>query len=227
MEIVFKVLGLLGLAAAIWWFGIGTGEPQVSSQTTNNAISNLSSEETSAPQTEVQVNETDSNRSKSLITDFNSSTESDQWRTVNDTVMGGISQSSFSITPEGIGVFSGSLSLENNGGFSSVRRPLAETALAGATEVSLRVQGDGRPYQLRMKMSSADRAPSYRAEFDTQDGEWITVTLPFSDFEPVFRGRIIEDAPALIPEDVVEIGFLLADRQSGEFEMAIDWIQAE
>ncbi|MEL6555932.1 MAG: CIA30 family protein [Cyanobacteria bacterium J06621_11] len=224
---MFKVLGLLGLAAAIWWFGIGTGEPQVSSQTTNNAISNLSSEETSAPQTEVQVNETDSNRSKSLITDFNSSTESDQWRTVNDTVMGGISQSSFSITPEGIGVFSGSLSLENNGGFSSVRREISAGALSGMAEIALRIKADGRPYQLRLKMNSSNRAPSYRAEFDTQDGEWITVTLPISTFEPVFRGRIVEDAPVLIPEEVVEMGFLLADNQSGEFEIAIDWIRAE
>lgn len=43
------------------------------------------------------------------------------WRIVNDTVMGGRSQSRF-YQQDGVGVFEGFLSLENYGGFASVRR---------------------------------------------------------------------------------------------------------
>ncbi|MEL6491634.1 MAG: CIA30 family protein [Cyanobacteria bacterium J06621_3] len=164
---------------------------------------------------------------KVLITDFNNPAESSQWRTVNDTVMGGNSQSEFRLTPESTALFTGTISLENNGGFSSVRRRTDGSDFANAQVVTLRVKGDGLRYQLRLKMSESDRAVSYRTEFDTRDGEWITLSLDLDKFEPVFRGRIIEDAPALVPAEVQEIGILLGDKQSGEFELEIDWIRAE
>jgi uncharacterized surface protein with fasciclin (FAS1) repeats len=48
--------------------------------------------------------------------------DSQRWRIVNDDVMGGISDSRFRIDG-GKAVFTGRLSLENNGGFASVRSP--------------------------------------------------------------------------------------------------------
>lgn len=149
------------------------------------------------------------------------------WRTVNDTVMGGTSQSTFSITPNNTGVFSGDLSLENNGGFSSVRRPLTAGELAGAEAVVLRVKGDDRPYQLRLRMNRRENAVSYRSVFDTTDGEWMTIRLPLQTFEPVFRGRMVEDAPELVAGSIQEIGLFLADNQPGDFRLEVDWIRAE
>ena len=43
------------------------------------------------------------------------------WNIVNDDVMGGISRSSLSMNDENNLIFSGYLSLENNGGFASSR----------------------------------------------------------------------------------------------------------
>jgi len=43
------------------------------------------------------------------------------WQAVNDGVMGGVSQGRFRITDARTMEFSGNLSLENNGGFASVR----------------------------------------------------------------------------------------------------------
>lgn len=164
--------------------------------------------------------------SKSLITRFDTPTEAEQWWTVNDNVMGGLSQSAFSITPEGTGLFRGTLSLENNGGFTSVRRAANGADFAEANALSLRVKGDGRRYQLRLKMNNSDRAPSYRAEFDTRAGEWLTVSLPIDSFEPVFRGRVLKEAPDLVTTEIQQIGFLLSESQSGPFELEIDWIEA-
>lgn len=164
---------------------------------------------------------------KSLITDFASSTESAQWRTVDDNVMGGLSQGNLSITEDSTGLFSGTISLENNGGFSSVRLDVDGLEMGLDDAIALRIKGDGRQYQLRLKMDTSDRALSYRAEFDTTAGEWTTVSLPLISFEPVFRGRVVADAAPLVPSEVKEIGLLLASKQDGEFELEVDWIRVD
>ena len=55
------------------------------------------------------------------IFDFNSKSNINSWQIVNDVVMGGKSSSTITINKEGHGQFSGTVSTENNGGFSSVR----------------------------------------------------------------------------------------------------------
>ncbi|MGB7486528.1 MAG: CIA30 family protein [Phormidesmis sp.] len=159
--------------------------------------------------------------------DFEETAEANRWRTVDDTVMGGASQGSFTIMPAGVGVFSGELSLENSGGFSSVKRNVEAGDLEGVDAIALRLRGDGRRYQFRLKMDRSDRTLSHRAEFDTQADEWLTVSLPLESFEPVFRGRIVEDAPPLAAERVQEMSLLLAGKQTGEFRLEIDWIEGE
>ena len=112
--------------------------------------------------------------------DFEEAAEGDRWRTVDDTVMGGVSQGSFEVTPAGAGVFSGELSLENSGGFSSVQRDIERGYFEEVNAIALRVKGDGRRYQFRLKMDRSNRTVSYRAEFDTRSGEWLTVSPAFA-----------------------------------------------
>ena len=171
------------------------------------------------------------NRMKSspVVIDFADPAMANLWRSIDDTVMGGVSQGDFEILAEGIGVFSGELSLENNGGFSSVRRNVSDLDFSGVEAIALRVKGDGRRYQLRFSMDrsvgSDARTVFYKADFDTQPNQWQTISLPLRSFEPVFRGRMVEDAPALAAERIQEIGLLLAGEQSGEFRLEIDWIE--
>jgi hypothetical protein len=49
----------------------------------------------------------------------------DKWRIVNDGVMGGLSTSNVRINDEGKISFSGNVSLDNNGGFASLRSPIS------------------------------------------------------------------------------------------------------
>src|SRR5690606_39501342 len=51
---------------------------------------------------------------------------------------------------EGIAVFQGTLSLENNGGFASVRSGAIEQDLGKTHGVVVRVRGDGKTYQFRI-----------------------------------------------------------------------------
>ena len=55
------------------------------------------------------------------------------------------------INENGHGEFYGNVSLENNGGFSLLRYQSAFLKLKDYTEVFLRVKGDGKKYQFRIK----------------------------------------------------------------------------
>ena len=53
------------------------------------------------------------------------------------------------------------------------------------------------------------------------------MVLPITDFQPMFRGRVVTDAPALDPARIRVFGFLIADRQAGPFRLVIESIQAQ
>ncbi len=157
------------------------------------------------------------------IIDFGN-TSAAHWQIVNDSVMGGISRSAFQLHDDGYAIFSGTVSLENNGGFASVRaRSNAPADLSGFEGLSVRVLGDGKTYCLRLKTVKNGRITrySYEARFDTSPGEWQTHKLPYSDFEPVFRGRGVRGNPELNADSVIEVGFMIRDGQEGPFRLAV------
>lgn len=155
------------------------------------------------------------------ITDF-SNLAAQQWEIINDGVMGGKSESSFQINEEGHAVFLGNISLENNGGFASVRNhgPLNLEEFNG---VRLRLKGDGKRYCFRLRTGKGNNTYrfSYDMRFDTETGTWMDVTLPFSEFHPYFRGMPVMDVPPLDLSNIRQYGFLISDKQEGEFRLEI------
>jgi monofunctional biosynthetic peptidoglycan transglycosylase len=160
------------------------------------------------------------------VVDFGSPREEYSWRIINDGVMGGLSQSRMNITSERTAVFQGTVSLENNGGFASVRTEPSDFGLAGKKGLTLRVKGDGKRYQLRLRTDQRWDGIAYRASFTTTRGEWTTVRLDFHDFSPTFRGRTVPGAPALDPGRIQQIGFLISDKQEGPFRLEIESVKA-
>lgn len=159
------------------------------------------------------------------IIDFGSDAEGD-WSTVNDAVMGGLSAGNISTSGEGVALFEGSLSLENNGGFASVRTGIPDGALAGFSRLVARVRGDGKRYQLRLRMDRDFDGIAYVASFETTANEWITVELPLGSFEPSFRGYRPRNAEPLDVGRVRQIGIMITDKQEGDFRLEIAWIGA-
>jgi hypothetical protein len=130
------------------------------------------------------------------------------------------------ITADRTAVFEGKVSLENNGGFASVRSEPVNLALTGYEGLTLRVKGDGKSYQLRLRTDRRFDGIAYKTDFDTVAGEWITIKTPFKEFSPTFRGRLVPGAPTLDLEQVRQIGFLISDYQEGHFRLEIDSIKA-
>ncbi|KTG17622.1 MULTISPECIES: CIA30 family protein [unclassified Guyparkeria] len=151
---------------------------------------------------------------------FRDADEASHWRAVNDGVMGGVSAGRFRCE-DGRGVFSGHLSLEHGGGFASVRRVVPAGEFAGTDGVWMRVRGDGRRYQCRVGSEQLPAGASYAAHFDTTADRWQDVSLPWGDFEAVFRGRRLANAPPLSAQRIERFGFLLADRHPGVFCLEI------
>ena len=141
------------------------------------------------------------------------------WKVVNDTVMGGRSSSRWTSNSSAF-IFEGTLSLENNGGFASIRCELKNNDLSNEDGIYLKVKGDGRKYQFRIQ-SKVSRWANYSNEFKTKKDLVQTFFLPFKDFKPSWRGRRLNNLPTLKGEDVVGIGFLLGDKIQGKFKLEI------
>ena len=130
-----------------------------------------------------------------------------RWRITNDSVMGGKSQSKV-IVAQGCALFTGEVSLENNGGFTSIFHPITPLA-ANQKSITIDIQGDGHVYQLRLVTIVDGYRLSYKHEFSTRLNKRQQMTFKLSDFQASFRGRNIANAPKLKSEDIVEVGFLL------------------
>ena len=86
-----------------------------------------------------------------------------EWWVVNDTVMGGRSRSAWSEPDPQFAVFEGYLSLENNGGFTSVRSTEITPMSPDVTAVQGEGQGDGRQYRFAARSRRIGRGVNYPA----------------------------------------------------------------
>jgi monofunctional biosynthetic peptidoglycan transglycosylase len=147
-----------------------------------------------------------------------------EWYVVNDGVVGGVSRSRVIITDRKTLRFSGVVSLENNGGFASIRHDAQVFDIGRGDGIRLRLKGDGKKYQLRVRTSNQFDGTAYKADFTTVKGAWQDLRIPWDQFQATYRGRIIRNAPALIGHRIRQIGFLIADHQEGPFELEVDGI---
>jgi monofunctional biosynthetic peptidoglycan transglycosylase len=161
-----------------------------------------------------------------MLYNFNHPEEMEDWIIVNDGVMGGLSQGKIVLSDSNTAIFQGNISLENNGGFASTRTLPRQYQLDNFAGIEIRVRGDGKTYQFRLRENDRFDGIAYRYHFRTQAGEWMTVRIPFEKCIPVFRGRVLSDVKPVSPEEIQQIGFLISDKQTGRFQLEIDWIKA-
>ena len=157
-----------------------------------------------------------------IIFDFNKNTDIENWIIVDDVVMGGKSSGTFKLSTEGHGVFEGTISLENNGGFSSVRYRFEKILIMESTKIILKLRGDGKQYQFRIKSNTRDYY-SYISPFSTT-GEWQEIEILLKDMYPSFRGRKL-DQPNFSNDYIEEITFLIGNNNQEEFKLLIDKIE--
>ncbi|WP_439128500.1 CIA30 family protein [Polaribacter sp.] len=159
--------------------------------------------------------------SDQILFDFTTETNISNWKVVDDEVMGGRSNGNFKLNKNGHGDFFGKVSLENNGGFSSVRYRFDSKKIINSNEIVIRLKGDGKKYQFRVKDKS-NNYYSYIATFTTQ-GDWENIKINLSDMYPAFRGRKL-NMDNFSEDTIEEIAFLIGNKKQQTFKLEIDKI---
>jgi len=147
-----------------------------------------------------------------------------KWRIVNDGVMGGLSSSKAIVKDDKI-IFSGNVSLENNGGFASLRSPVKDYDFSKFTGLEIRLKTDGKRYSISMKETSYFNGYFYTTTFETKKGEWMVVQLTFDQFKLYYFGQETKSNKKLPLNNIKEISLSIGDKQEGNFITEIDYIK--
>ena len=159
--------------------------------------------------------------------DFGQGKDGSNWYIINDGVMGGLSQGDGVLEVNSLRFF-GSVSLKNNGGFSSLRAPFQNMDLSRYETVEMRVRGKGQSFGFSMETSRAWYQPNYKVTFRPKAEEWEVLRFPLREFGMYRIGQrvgknISEEALA----NIIRIGFITNDKKEGPFELEIDYIRFE
>jgi NADH dehydrogenase [ubiquinone] 1 alpha subcomplex assembly factor 1 len=138
-----------------------------------------------------------------------------------------VSDDWFSITADKTMEFFGTLSLENNGGFASVRTKPDDLGIKAGDAIVVRVKGDGREYVLNLYTKSRQMAFSYWAPLPTKQGEWVEVAVPLTDFIPTAFGRRVQGMGPVEPSQINGLGLMLSDKKPGKFQMEVGWVKVD
>lgn len=151
-----------------------------------------------------------------------SKNSANEWKIINDGVMGGLSKGGFEITEDGYGKFYGNVSLENNGGFTMMRHNLQKIDVANSKEIQIRLKGDGKLYQFRVR-AKQNHYYSYVKTFETS-GEWETVIIQLNDMYPSYMGSKL-DLPNFDQPTIDQIAFLISNKVEENFELLVQDIK--
>ena len=158
--------------------------------------------------------------------DFGKQTGGQDWYVVNDGVMGGLSNSSITFDQESM-LFTGNVSLENNGGFASVRSARQLMDLSKYTKVKIRFKSKNkdRIFALRLNTNDVYYRPSYNQDFQSISDDWQELEFNLTDFNETVLGRKTgKTIPTSQLEKVIRIGIMLNDKKEGAFSLEIDAI---
>ncbi|EKB48241.1 Complex I intermediate-associated protein 30 (CIA30) [Cecembia lonarensis LW9] len=161
-----------------------------------------------------------------LVFDFGPEKDFGRWSIINDGVMGGLSQSQERMDGDAV-LFSGTVSLKNNGGFVSLRSAMGNYDLSGYTHCEIRFKSDtDRKFELLIEKETRFNLPKFRAKFGGKTQNWETLIIPLEDLEISRMGNILQqgiDPQAL--KEIQRIGIILADKQEGSFQLWIDYLK--
>ncbi|MBK7631973.1 MAG: CIA30 family protein [Ignavibacteriales bacterium] len=148
-----------------------------------------------------------------------------KWRIVNDGVMGGLSSSNVNVNEDNKIVFKGNVSLENNGGFASLRSPIKNYNFEKFSGIELRMKGDGKRYSISMKETAYFTGYFYTTSLETKKEEWMVIKIPFDEFKLYYYGKETGSSKKIPLNNIKEISLLIGDKQEGTFITEIDYIK--
>jgi NADH dehydrogenase [ubiquinone] 1 alpha subcomplex assembly factor 1 len=187
------------------------------------SVQTTSTEASSTKASSTTVTSADLIESNAAVFSFASDADVRRWNVVNDTVMGGVSSGELTWVDDAM-VFTGELSLDNNGGFASVRSPLVDSSVAARwaerSGLVIEARGDGRSWAVEVRTGSA--SGGWIATVTPPVDVFASIEVPWRDFTPVTR--FLDPRPTdepLDPSRITLIALYLVDGIEGSFSLEV------
>lgn len=158
--------------------------------------------------------------------DYNFNKNQTDWFVVVDGVMGGLSTGKL-VVEDGYIHFYGKVSLENNGGFASIRNPYNSFDLRGFKKVKIRYISQGNAMAFTLNPNKVFYMPYYKITLP-KTSEWKEVTIALKKFEAHRLGESLDYT--LTAEDakqIVRFGFITDEKEATSFDFKLDYIRFE
>lgn len=170
------------------------------------------------------VSRSETPSSSKVLFDFSDPSAMHRWQVEDDVVMGGRSRGKLSRDPAGHLVFRGEVSLENDGGFSSIQNNFDPIEVSKYQHAIIRLKGDGKDYRFIVE-ARKDARHYYVAEFAT-GGDWQEIKIPLRQMYPVRRGDRL-DLPDYPADTMAQVRFMIANGRAESFRLEIASITLE
>ena len=157
-----------------------------------------------------------------MMFDFSDLNDSSSWFILLDGVMGGKSTGNLEKTENTI-VFTGTTSLKNNGGFSSMQSSIHPSSMDGMNAIEVKLKGDGREWIIASRKFTTPTADDYWYKFETT-GDWQEITIPVKKMKRRVYGFPM--IGSITPEQMKGLSFYIYDKNAGDFKLEIESIKA-
>ncbi len=162
---------------------------------------------------------------KSEKIDFGLKKDGKNWQVVNDGVMGGLSQGNAVLTENTV-LFKGKVSLDNNGGFSSLRSSYSKKELSNYKEVEIKYRSTGISMAMSFSVSRRWYIPNYKTSLQGTKGKWKTVSFKLSELRKHYIGKAMDETlDEEAQKKIIRYGFITDEKKYGDFEFEIDYIE--
>jgi len=146
------------------------------------------------------------------------------WKVVVDAVMGGKSQAIIVHTDSSI-ILEGTVSLENNGGFASMRTKEFNFDISKYSNVTITYRSTGQSFSFYINRYRKHYEPKFRTDIPITHGEWSTIKVDLSAFKIIQLGKEIDGE--ITKQDlskIIKLGFISNTKAATHFMLEVDTI---
>jgi hypothetical protein len=156
--------------------------------------------------------------------DFGKAKDCQNWRIMNDGVMGGLSDCTITWNPKSL-EFNGNISTANNSGFSSFRSPFSNYDLSKYEGIKIKYKSNGLPTSIVLETSKRWWEPYYLFALPSSE-DWTVMKVKFEDF-PMIRmtSKTKNTLSNNDLNDIVRIGFMNLAKEEGAFGFEVDFME--
>ena len=161
------------------------------------------------------------------VIDFGSAAEqTTDWVMISDNVMGGVTKSTLQYKENSM-ILSGDISLDNYGGFASVKTRFGKFDLSAYKGVKIRFKSTNQKFAFTLEETKNWTMPNFKGSFaPAKENTWTEATIYFSDFEEYQIGEPTgREMKKSVQGNVVRMGIITTEKKEGPFSLEVDYIE--